>query len=442
MKKVTSFFLKEKKSLSPLQPKQWFEKTLTAVGLTDKFSPETLDQTNQSVKVFYNTLYFSKQNSQLSIIDALTKTPAINVDGDKFGYFQNGMPFPEDPNYFANLPQNHPCLLSAEQRLSSGKKIIYSESQVFASGGFPAHNPKQLYKKDIKVGIFSMAGATFENDYLHYRLFFLDKRQTQNTVPSFAHLYTHLPGNYEEARFMLNKNHDDPQITHVRTNLATIARQSTGRFYTSYFKSSEAIIFLSEAYFRHQLEDLSMLLTAVNETAKQMKKPAFLKATLVGMGFFAKIDRVYDIHVILSYQFLRAFNKLLQEQTYPWIEKIEFPLFNETQKELFEILFKEPTTQHIKINTMSRDVLAFNPQETESYFTCVINPSDAFSYVGNEFGYGSVEAMIGNNSSLRFNQVIHTNPNLLNPKHHVAIQVNADYSTTLVEQQQSTQLKL
>ncbi|CZR23419.1 Uncharacterised protein [Legionella pneumophila] len=39
--------------------------------------------------------------------------------------------------------------------------------------------------------------------------------------------------------------------------------------------------------------------------------------------------------------------------------------------------------------------------------------------------------MIGNNSSIRFDQVHHMNPLILDPSHHVEVQINKDHRVEL-----------
>lgn len=93
----------------------------------------------------------------------------------------------------------------------------------------------------------------------------------------------------------------------------------------------------------------------------------------------------------------------------------------------------------------TRDVLEFREEEIEKYLPAAINPSDAFALTGNEWGYGSVESMIGNNSSIRFDQVHHMNPLILDPSHHVEAQINKDHGVELTvnpRPQSSSSIKL
>lgn len=413
----------------------WFNQQLFESDLHNKFSHEHLTHSKSSVQVFFNQDHFSsKETTPFSLDRSLTKIPAVNVAGDSSGYFSNGSSFSGDRDFFSRIPTGHPTLLSPEERLSSAKKIIYSYSNVFASGGYPESNPIELYKKQINVGIFSLAGATFETDYLHYRLFMMDPSNSSAIKNNkFSHLFADVPTVFEDAKKDLDQYNAHqkahPSLTRIRTGFPFLARRANGSFHSSFSKEN-AIIFSSEAYFRHQLEDVSLLLTSVNAEAKKSGKPALLKATGVGMGFFAKVNGQYGIDHLLYPYYLRAYKKLLDENDYPWIAKIEFPTFGELQESQFEAILAEKTPR-IEVFQSSRDVLKFSEADLDQYFPAAINPSDAFSYTGNEWGFGSVESMMGNVSSLRFDQVHLTNPLLLDPEHHVPVKIKKDYSAEI-----------
>ncbi|HCU5990184.1 TPA: type IV secretion protein Dot [Legionella pneumophila] len=424
--KLFSFFKRTSRPMKATPSKIWFETQLKNRGLDKKFQIDELSETQSSVRVFANKKYLPDTET---INEALTKVTAVNVSGDKSGFFQNGLPFPDETGYFEKIPVGHPELLSPIERLAGSKKVVSSHSLVTASGGYPFTNPLLPYRKPIKVSIFSLAGPSFENNYLHYRLFLLDPVQKIIDSSLFSHLYDGLPILFDEAKKELGEYDTNKMIARIRLGFPYLARFSSGGFYPSFSKTN-AIIFLSEAYFRYQLEDISLLLASVNQTAKETGKKAFLKATAVGMGFFAKIDCGYDIkHMIFPY-YLRAYKKLLSEHKFPWIAKIEFPIFNEIQQEQFDSIF-EDYNGLTKVYQSTRDVLQFREEEIEKYLPAVINPSDAFALTGNEWGYASVESMIGNNSSIRFDQVHHMNPLILDPSHHVEAQINKDHSVEL-----------
>ena len=72
-----------------------------------------------------------------------------------------------------------------------------------------------------------------------------------------------------------------------------------------------------------------------------------------------------------------------------------------------------------------RDVLFWTEEEVAAYTCGALNAGDCFCIPGNEFGYASVEAMIGNNTDLRVGQSYVHNPYILDASRHVAVDVAA-----------------
>lgn len=409
-----------------LRSEQWFRKQLDVVGLTRKISPEQLKKTLPTAKVYFNKQYITDPH------DYLLKVPAVNVAGDKGVVYQDGTPHNGGASFFAKIAEGHPEFLSPRERLRAAKKIISSNSIVFANGGYPIQNAKQSYANPFQASIFSIAGATFEVPHQHLTLFTLDQHNPSISKETpFQHLYDGVPMDFEEAKRALGKFETSAEMVRVRLGLTLLGRSSSGIYHPT-FSREKAIIFLTKPYFRHQLEDVSMLLSAVNASAQEAGKPALLKATAVGMGFFAKVDGSYEIQNLLFPYYLRAYKKLLQEQDYPWIGEVEFPIFDEVQQSQFEGVF-EDYKGPVKVYQSSRDALKFTNEEIEKYAPSVVNPSDTFAYCGNEWGYGSVEAMIGLNSSLRFDQNPYTNPLILDPEHQVSVSIDSDFSAALTK---------
>ncbi|KTD76534.1 type IV secretion protein Dot [Legionella waltersii] len=437
-RKGGSLFVHGVKGFSSHAPKgvhsSWFKSQLDSVGLMQKISRNQLQKSLPSTKVYFNKNYL--QDSR-KVHDSLVKVPAINVSGDRDVVFQSGVPFTGKRDYFKQIPEGHPELLSPQERLNAGKKIVHSDSVVFARGGYPSNNPLRLYKKPFHARIFSLAGASFENDYLHSRLFMLDlyNPAIKQGTP-FDSLFKGVPIDFSAAKKEIGNYDGTDDLSRIRLGFTLLARTGSGVYYPTFRKDS-SVIFLTKPYFRHQLEDISMLLSATNESAHEAGKPALLKATAVGMGFFAKIDGAYDIQHLLFPYYLRAYKKLLEEHTYPWVAQIEFPVFNELQEMQFDGVF-EDYKGPVKVYRTRRDVLEFTEQEIEEFTPCLVNPSDVFALTGNEWGYGSVEAMIGLNSSLRMDQVHHTNPRILEPENHVGVQIHPDYSAELVKSAELT----
>lgn len=410
-------------------------------GLESRFNPENLLKSQSSVKVFGIDHYINNTPQGYSFSRLLMNTAAISVAGDRMGYFQDGTPFPKDKMFFNTLTDGDPRGLSPNERLVAGKKIISSNSWAFARGGYPAPMLREYYKKPFQVGIYSQAGAQFEMPYLHYKLFALDPFNTDIDNPLFAHLYEGLPKNYTEAVQLLGAEDFNLQIGRIRDGFSYISRTAQGNFFTSIYKS-RAIIFLDQAYTKHLDEDVALLLTAVDKSAAESGKPAFLKATALGMGYFSQIDCLYDIkHHLYSY-FLQAIKKALESRAYLHIGRIEFPIFSELFGQFYQNLLPLPNYGGVIVQQRARDLLDFTEDERDRYYVCVINPSDANALPGNEWGDGSIEAALANNTSLRFDQVHLMNPRVLDPSVHISIDVNQDLVVTRASNENNTRLGL
>lgn len=388
-----------------------------------KLSPNLMKENTESARVYFNPRYFSKKtppSSAFSLHRLLTKTAAISVEGDRAGHFQDGTPFP-DPLFFSRLKPGSPEGLSPEERLLASKKVITSTSSVLAVGGYPYHNPRENLAKPFQAGVISLVGSQFENTYLQYKMFMMDPHQQQVESRLFEHLYGDTPKDYESAQKAL-KNYDlNDDLQRLRHGLFFIARNSSGYFYTTPFKKN-ALIFHQTAYFNGLVEDVFLSLASTNKMAEYARKPAYLKATAVGMGFFARIDGAYDIRSYLFPVYLRAFKHVLENHSFSHIKCIEFPVFEEKGQNSFSLIFGNQTSINgIEVHQSTLDVLAFSDAQKEQYYLCVLNPSDSNAFPGNEWGYGSVESAIGNNTTIRMDQVYLTNPDIIAPEKHIGI---------------------
>lgn len=388
-----------------------------------KLPPSLMMDNAESVRVYFNQHYFPQKissGSAFSLHRLLTKTAAISVEGDRVGHFQDGTPFP-DAYFFSRLKPGAPEGLAPQERLLAAKKVITSTSSVLVVGGYPYHYPRKNLDNPFQAGVISLVGSQFENTYLQYRMFMMDPHQRHIEPGLFAHLYNDTPKDYESAQQAL-KNYDrNDDLQRLRHGLFFIARNSSGYFYTTPFKKN-AIIFHHTAYLNGQIEDLFLSLASANQMAEEAGKPAYLKATAVGMGFFARIDGVYDIGAYLFPLYLQAFKHVLENHAFPNIKCIEFPIFEEQRQNNFKSVFGNQTTINgIEVRQNSLDVLAFSDKQKEQYYPCVLNPSDSNAFSGNEWGYGSVESAIGNNTTIRMDQVYLTNPHLTAPEKHIGI---------------------
>ncbi|MCX7116884.1 MAG: DUF4804 domain-containing protein [Legionellales bacterium] len=417
-----------------------YEQKLIATGLYNRFSKPAIDQTKASVAVFLNEHYLG--DTTPSIDRVLTHTMGISMAGDKEGKCQDGTAFPDIPGFFSSLEAGDPRGLAPIERIAAGKKIIASNSLAMAYGGYPHHQPRVNYEHPMNVGIFSLAGAQFEMSYLHYRLFMLDPFQTSIEKPLLSHLHHGLPRSYSEATDILNHNAYFVGLSNLRLGFSFLSRKQNGNFYSS-FRQKNAVIFLENAFKRHMYEDVALLLAAVNESARHAGKPAYLKATAVGMGFFARVDCVFDIKHHLYPYYLAAFHDLLKTGAYPHISTVEFPIFSRMLDTLHETTFPEKRVGGVTIEFSHRDVLDFHESEREKYYPCVVNPSDANALPGNEWGDGSVESTIANNTTLRADQVYLVNPLVLDPAHHHSVHIDLlDFKTSIEPRGHLTTLKI
>jgi hypothetical protein len=148
------------------------------------------------------------------------------------------------------------------------------------------------------------------------------------------------------------------------------------------------------------------------------------------LGFFADLDIwVSEItnqqrkrfRYRLAALMLEGIHEALTKKAFPNIAVIEFPDFSNdgmfTPK-------KEWTDLKSKIRIVKgkkRDTLLWTDEEKEKFVLGTLNPGDCFSIPGNEFNYGSVEAMIGNNTSMRLDQAYFHNPYLLDAKRYIPV---------------------
>ena len=291
-------------------------------------------------------------------------------------------------------------------------------------GGYPYHHPRKNLAKPFQAGVISLVGSQFENTYLQYKMFMMDSHQQHIESGLFEHLYQDTPKDYESAQQALKSYDMNDDVQRLRHGLFFIARNSYGYFYTTPFKKN-AIIFHHKAYFNGLIEDVFLSLASANQMAKDAGKPAYLKATAVGMGFFARIDGVYDIGAYLFPLYLQAFKHVLENYSFSNIKCIEFPIFEEQRQNNFKFVFGRQTTINgIEIHQDRLDVLAFSDEQKEQYYPCVLNPSDSNAFPGNEWGYGSVESAIGNNTTIRMDQVYLTNPHMTAPEKHLGISMD------------------
>lgn len=157
---------------------------------------------------------------------------------------------------------------------------------------------------------------------------------------------------------------------------------------------------------------------------KGEREKGYFKVTAIGTGFFADVVRSgINIGDILMPLILRAVEQTLSTHSYPNIGAIEFPdfsgwgLFTPSQTGI-----KNEKNDIGFVKAPYRDMLGYDKQTRERYVCRVLNPGDCFARVGNELGYGSVEAMIGNNATIMRTQCYIWNEEVLNEGLRIAVE--------------------
>ncbi len=145
---------------------------------------------------------------------------------------------------------------------------------------------------------------------------------------------------------------------------------------------------------------------------------AHLRICAVGGGWFA-VNKYGDFRKQVAALILDAFVSVLSKtlaSSITRIEHCEFTYFDNCNPDAIKRLH-----QLFRCSFTSNDIcLPLAPHQ--SHRTLVItNPSDTFAILTNELGYDSVEAEIGNNTTLRLEQSYHFNTHLLDHVNYVSI---------------------
>lgn len=154
------------------------------------------------------------------------------------------------------------------------------------------------------------------------------------------------------------------------------------------------------------------------------RKKGYFKVTAIGMGFFADVVRSgINIGDTLMPLMLRAVEETLSAHSYPNLAAIKFPDFS--GRGLFTPALSRISNAKNDIEFVKapyRDVLDFDQETRERYVCGVLNPGDCFACARNELGYGSVEAMIGHNTTVRRTQYYIWNEEALDKELRIAVE--------------------
>lgn len=364
-------------------------------------------------------------------------------------------------------------LLAYEERRISRKKVLTSWSRVFASGGYRA--PVREYRPAIECVVVTAAGAQFEMGHVEARDFVVSKDSVDaasgDAEPLFKHYHAHTGG----AR---------PAYAHVAKggqyhgDALPLPMDGKPTFTRVSGMMSPSQVFLDRAaVLTSYIEDLTLVMAAFSDAVRRVNEPqsrgtgarsgggegvgassggdgdgdagagtgagagdesasrdagvrvrrGWLKGTAIGMGFFAQMGGgVGSIAHHLMPLMLHAWHTVLTSHDWsPWIAVLELPDFSGGGQ--YTPAWGDSPVNGVRIvkgSSKRRDVFLFTPDEARDYVPGALNAGDCYCIPGNEFGYASVEAAMGNNSDIRVVQNYQHNPCLLDAARHVPVMFN------------------
>ncbi|MEK9657298.1 MAG: hypothetical protein VW378_02855 [bacterium] len=203
--------------------------------------------------------------------------------------------------------------------------------------------------------------------------------------------------------------------------------------HTDYIRLKDGSVFNRKAYNVACRQYMFTVMKAMK--LQTSENPVYLKATLFGGGFFAKVgDQGFagDLRQVVIETMLQDYIEMINSGTIVPGSVIEFPHYGNIDSlnpELIKSLKSSANTHGVKLVwTEQGDVLDLDLKTTvdgeqvdpkdfekEGCFV-LLNAGDAMSWKGNEPSSASVEAMIGNNSNLRIVMNVWANKLMLEPE--------------------------
>lgn len=291
-------------------------------------------------------------------------------------------------------------------------QVIASYNRIYATGGFPVGAPR-VYREPLPCVIISAAGAQFEMTNLEWQDFLIEPESEPTTRPLFPHYYPHTGSVIPTFS----------ELEQCQRGQKVVVGGKILQKDDYIWVGTRPLALNARAFLTSMAEDVRLILAAFDTLVKKsqstspQRKLGLFKATALGMGFFARNARFHSgtIAPHLAKLLLTAYETVLKSYAFPHIAVIEFPDFMKGQ---YSPRF---TCKDIEIRCTQRDVLDFTAQEAQMFVLGVLNAGDCFCIPGNEPGYQSVEAMIGNNTDLRIVQAYYHNPQLLDKSRHIGI---------------------
>ena len=288
----------------------------------------------------------------------LTCVPQVCVNSDRYIMLQNG----QEVESYTMAKKLQPLLLTYDERIQSRRKIVLSSSRVYAYGGY--NSKVTLLKEPQALLILSACGAQLDVPKLDYKLFI------------------------------------DPKKSELKWNI----------FLESMRKDVALWLISLENY-----------LINYNETSNSDRKAQF-RVPPIGAGFFAQTS-IGNFGIQVQAAILTAFADVLESivDQLNQIEHIEFTYFNVENPLIVQTNVIERLHQVFRCSFTNNDICLPLSKHQANRILVVLNPSDTFSIAGNEFSYASVEAEIGNNTTLRIDQSYQHNWQILDHRRYHTI---------------------
>jgi len=357
-------------------PKPGLSKIRERIEKYEKSRKFDLDCANKT-RIFYLKEYFMDEahykktlyDPDSKIQKLLTRTPFVYVSS---GEMQDGTTFtsPNDPIFKKLHKQDN--LISYNDRVLARRKVVCTPCMIYAKGGYGEGNEKvKVLSKPQQCIMLSVLGAQLDDKNLDYR-YFIEKNPE-------------LDGQLElnQKLFFKSLVHD----------------------VYLWFHAFNIMVMKEKFYNKNDTEE----------------KGGLLRLCKVGAGFFADVPGMEEHQgKTVSKLLLLASILVIKLWKFDYIDAVEFLYFDEKP---FKIEYPHGSmiTNRTKILYSNKDILDIPAEYTDKYYVGITNPSDSFSMIGNEFGYDSVEAMLGNNTSLRLNQVYHWNGHMVETDNYIGV---------------------
>jgi hypothetical protein len=169
------------------------------------------------------------------------------------------------------------------------------------------------------------------------------------------------------------------------------------------------------------IDDVKLWLTSLQQYMTNIcpdRPAAHLRVCAIGGGWFA-VNKFGDFRKQVSSLILDAFASVFSNSPmdiFSRIEHCEFTYFNNCNPDAISMLHNA-----FRCSFTNNDICLPLPLHQKNRTLVITNPSDTFAILTKELGYESVEAEIGNNTTLRLEQSYHFNPHLLDHTKYIGI---------------------